>query len=209
MVAKRLFGVLAGLALVVGSNHAWALTGEDEFNRPGAYVGLGASGFISGFQGLLGRADFGNTAGFNIRGGYRLNPFFAAEAVYEYGNSFGASRTGTVGRQEIFGASSIQTNGFSVGAKLILPLGRFQPYLGGGVGFVNANGNLKIRDDNTGRSVRASDSGTGFAGRFGGGIDVFINEKWSVFADNAYTITATGPTDVYYYSFGVGGRYNF
>ena len=212
MRANRSMWLGLGLVLVLGSvatGVTAAEAQEDEFNREGGYVGLGASGFISGFQGVAGRADYGNTAGFNIRGGYRFNPYLAAEGVYEYGNSFGQSGSGSVGGVDIYEASSLSTNVFTVGPKLILPLWRFQPYLAGGIGLLNANGNLKIQDRNTGESVRGSDSGTGFAGRFGGGIDFFVTPEVSLFVDNAYTIPATGPSELYIYSFGAGGKYNF
>ena len=109
----------------------------------------------------------------------------------------------------ISGSSSINTNAVTVGPKLILPLGRFQPYLDGGVGFVEASGNVRVTDRITGETRTGGANGAGFAGRFGGGIDLFLTENWSLYGDNAYTITATGPSNVYYYSFGVGGRYSF
>jgi opacity protein-like surface antigen len=202
------WGILALCAVTVLSTAAVARA-EDDFNRAGFSVGLGASGLISGFQHALGRADFGNTAGFNVHGGYRLNEFLGFDAVYEYGNSFGASRSRTVGNRVITGDADIQTNVFTVGPKLILPLGRFQPYLDGGIGFLNATGDVEVQDVTTGRTKSAGNSGTGFAGRFGGGVDVFLTPQWSLYLDNAYTIPTSGPANVYYYSFGLGGRYNF
>jgi opacity protein-like surface antigen len=198
---------LCGLAILLTSGMSLA---DDDFNRPGWFLGLGASGLVSGFQGALGRADFGDTAGFNFHGGYRLNEYIAFDGVYEYGNSFGRTgRTRTIGDQTITRSSDIQTNSFTVGPKLILPLGWFQPYLDGGIGVLNANGNVQIEDVTSGQTRNGGTTGTGFAGRFGGGIDVFLTPNWSLFVDNAYTIPADGPTNVYYYSFGVGGRYNF
>ena len=205
MSQKRcVVALLSALAVLVAGGSVRA---EDEFNRPGFSVGLGASGLISGFQGALGRLDYGNTAGFNVHGGYRFNDFLALDGVYEYGNSFG--RSGATFNQTITGNSSINTNAVTVGPKLILPLGRFQPYLDGGIGFVEASGNVRITDNITGVSRSGGANGAGFAGRFGGGIDLFLTENWSLYGDNAYTITATGPSNVYYYSFGVGGRYSF
>jgi opacity protein-like surface antigen len=205
MLKKRcVVALLSAVAVLMARGSVRA---EDEFNRPGFSVGLGASGLISGFQGALGRLDYGNTAGFNVHGGYRFNDFLALDGVYEYGNSFG--RSGSTFNQTITGNSSINTNAVTVGPKLILPLGRFQPYLDGGVGFVEASGNVRITNNITGVSRSGGVNGAGFAGRFGGGIDLFLTENWSLYGDNAYTITATGPSNVYYYSFGVGGRYSF
>jgi opacity protein-like surface antigen len=206
-VEKRSFSLLvvSMLAVLVAAGSARAQ--QDEFNRPGWSVGAGASGLISGFQGALGRLDYGNTAGFNVHGGYRFNEFLALDGVYEYGDSFG--RSSKVFGKVISGSSSINTNAVTVGPKLILPLGRFQPYLDGGVGFVEASGNVRVTDNVTGVTRSGGANGAGFAGRFGGGIDLYLTENWSIYGDNAYTITATGPSNVYYYSFGVGGRYSF
>lgn len=192
MEAKGVMGMLAGLALALSASSALA---EDEFNRPGAYVGLGANYAVSGFQGVAREADFGNSWGFNVRGGYRFTEFCAAEGLYEYLDDFGAGGK--------FASASVQTNTFTVNGKLLLPLGRFQPYLSGGVGFLNANGELKVA------GVRASDSGTNFAGRVGGGIDVFATENISVYVDAGYVMPVDTVEDLYHFNLGWGARYNF
>jgi hypothetical protein len=61
-----------------------------------------------------------------VRGGYRLNEYWAFEGLHEYGDGFDARR--------IVNGAQIQTNTFMGGAKLLVPLGRFQPYLSGSVG---------------------------------------------------------------------------
>ncbi|HZR81566.1 MAG TPA: outer membrane beta-barrel protein [Candidatus Binatia bacterium] len=187
------FGAMGvGLAIALAATTARA---EDEFNRPGPFVGLGMNYAVPGFQGATGRADFGDSLGFNARGGYRLNEFFAAEGIYEYVDDFGAG--------DRFANADIQTNTFTLNGKLILPLQRFQPYLEGGVGFLNANGDVRIE----GR--RASNSGTSFAGRVGGGIDFFATEKISLYADTSYTMPVDEVRDLYTFNLGWGARYNF
>jgi opacity protein-like surface antigen len=182
---------IAGICLAL-----WAATAgaDDEFNRPGPYVGLGGSYLVEGFQDRTASRDFGNSLGFNARGGYRINDFFATEAIYEYGDDFGSDRR--LG-------GSIQTNVFTVNGKLLLPLGRFQPYLMGGVGFLNANADGPIRN------IGADASGTSFAGRFGGGVDLWATEHVSLFLDTSYTIPVDEVSDLQYFSFGWGARYNF
>jgi len=186
-----LAGALAiGIALGTSSAHA-----EDEFNRPGPYVGVGGSYIVSGFQDGAADGDFGDTLGFNARGGYRFNDFFAAEGIYEYGDDFGA--------HQIVPGASIQTNAFTVNGKLLLPLGRFQPYLMGGVGFVNANADRAIA--RTGWDA----DGTSFAGRFGGGVDLWATENVAIYLDAAYTIPVDEVSDLNHFSFGWGGKYSF
>ena len=58
----------------------------DVYNRPGPYVGVGGSYTVPGFQGGARSADFGDTLGFNVRGGYRVNEYWAFEGLYEYGD---------------------------------------------------------------------------------------------------------------------------
>lgn len=167
----------------------------DVYNRPGPYVGAGGSYMISGFQDGAGRADFGDTMGFNVRAGYRLNEYWAFEGLYEYGDDFDARR--------IVNGAQIQTNTFMGGAKLLVPLGRFQPYLSGSVGFVNANADRALR--RTSWDV----DGTNFAGRFGGGIDFYATEHVAIFLDTAYTMPINEVSDLYHFSFGWGAKYVF
>jgi opacity protein-like surface antigen len=172
-------------------------------NRPGWSVGVGATYAVEGFQGNLGRADFGNSWGFNVRGAYRFNEYFAVEGIYEYLNSFEAE--GSI--DDIAVDAEIWTNTFTVGPKLILPLCWFQPYLAGGIGFVNANADVDIDGRRSG--IELTDSNTAFAGRFGGGIDFVVTEHFALYADAGYTM-ATGDLDeLYYFSTGFGAKFLF
>jgi hypothetical protein len=166
----------------------------DAYNRPGPYVGVGGSYMVPGFQGGARSADFGDTLGFNVRGGYRLNEYWAFEGLYEYGD-FNA--------HDVLAGEHVQTNTFMGGAKLILPLGRFQPYLSGSAGFVNANADKSLRRTNW------DVDGTNFAGRFGGGVDLFATENVAIFLDASYTMPIKEVSDLYYFSFGWGAKYVF
>jgi opacity protein-like surface antigen len=192
-----LAGVVAiGLVLSVGTSRA-EHHGDDPFNRPGPYVGLGASWMVSGFQDRTASGDFGNSWGGNARFGYRTNEIFAVEGVYEYGDDFGA-------HQVVPRGARIRTNSFSVNGKLIVPVGRFQPYLMGGVGFLNADADPSIAD----RSSWDAD-GTSFMGRFGGGVDLWATENVALYVDTAYTIPVDEVSDLYHFSLGWGAKYAF
>jgi len=95
--------------------------------------------------------------------------------------------------------ASIWTNNLTANGKLILPLDRFQPYLSGGVGFLNAEPHGK------------GDGQWAFAGRFGGGTDVALTENIALYLDASYVIPAGGGaiSNVQYFSFGWGGKYLF
>ena len=200
--------VALGVAVVASAAHAQTTYTRSEssytesqsdwdvYNRPGPYVGVGGSYMISGFQDGARGGDFGDTLGFNVRGGYRLNEYWAFEGLYEYGDTFGA--------HQVVPGAEIQTNTFMGGAKLIVPLGRFQPYLSGSAGFVNGNADKALR-----RNTNWDVDGTNFAGRFGGGVDLFATENVAIFLDASYTMPIHEVSDLYYFSFGWGAKYVF
>jgi opacity protein-like surface antigen len=193
---------LGALAVFLGSDSAHA---EDEYNRRGAFFGLGASYEVPAFQGILtGRGS--DSWGFNAHGGYRFNDFLAAEGVYEYGSFGGSVRSPRTGARA---AVDVQTNLAMGGGKLILPLGRLQPYLWGGVGFLNGNGSAEIERGDGQVVAESSTQGAGFAGRVAGGLDFYLTPHVALYSDASYVMPATGPTDLYYFSLGFGGRYVF
>jgi outer membrane protein OmpA-like peptidoglycan-associated protein len=77
----------------------------------------------------------------------------------------------------------------------------------GGVGFLNADGSADV---NT-RNVRASgaESDTEFAGRVGGGVDVWITQHIAAYVDAAYVMPTGGLSDLRYVSLGGGLKYSF
>jgi len=78
---KRASWMQLSIVLVTCLVGGTAMAQPDEFNQRGGYVGLGANYLVSSFQGVAGKLDFGNTGGFNIRGGYRFNEYLAAEGI--------------------------------------------------------------------------------------------------------------------------------
>lgn len=184
MKLRFVFGVVGALALAMAATVARADDGD--FNREGAYAGLGGVYAVSAFQGPA-KDVFGDSLGFQARGGYRLDEIFAVEGLYEYVDDFGVKRFD----------GGIWTNHASVNGKLILPLDRFQPYLSGGVGFLNANAN--------------GDGKWAFVGRFSAGTDLAITEHVALFLDAAYLVPSGGGvmSDLQYFSFGWGGKYLF
>jgi len=167
----------------------------DDFNRAGAFVGLGFNWQVQGFQGPYRDQDYGNSWGFNARGGYRFYDWLAAEGIVEYADRFGP-------RTQNATADSISLLSTTVNGKFILPLERFQPYLEAGFGLLRA-------DDGDGFINSRRDSDLGFAGRLGAGIDLYLTRHISVFVDNSWTMATNNTEDLYFYSLGGGARYNF
>jgi opacity protein-like surface antigen len=168
---------------------------ECEFDCPGFYAGIGISYYRQDFKGDLGDALDGDAWGFNLRGGYRFLPFLAAELHYEYASDFGVDALG--------GRIAIDTNVITANLKAIAPLGRFQPYVGGGGGIMNAN------TSSSGIFADTDFDGTEFAGRVFGGIDVFLTRSLSIFAEADYVLPTGSLDDLRYVSPSFGVRYSF
>jgi opacity protein-like surface antigen len=167
----------------------------EDFARAGAFVGLGFNWQVPGFQGELRDQGYGNSWGFNARGGYRFYDWLAAEAIVEYADKFGPNALGASG-------DNLSLLSTTVNGKFIIPLERFQPYLSAGIGFLYA-------DEGEGFVDSVEDRDFGFVGRLGGGIDFYLTRHWSIFVDNSWTMSTDNTEDLYFYSLGGGARYNF
>ena len=201
---RNIASVLVVVALLAGLAAPTRATATDDFNQPGPYVGLAAAGGLSDFQGRL--CGFGDSAGFNLRGGYRFNDYLAAEGLYEYMDEFGGNKlfNGAPAKSDFL------THNFSLMGKVILPtLGftRLQPYLGAGVGFLNADGSTKFTL--LGQQGRRGVSDTEFAGRVDGGVDYFLTPALSTFFDLGYVMPTGQLSEVTYLSLSLGAKYRF
>lgn len=178
---------------------------EDAFNRPGPYVGVGMAGGLSEFDGVARRS--GDSPGFDVRGGYRLNDYFATEILYEYMDDFGTHRMNALGNET---HGHMTTHNFSWMGKLLAPtagLTNLQPYISGGLGFLNVDGTTRIHEiDGT---VRRARSGTEFAGRVDGGVDYFFTPEVSTFLDVGYVMPTDQLDHFHYLSLGLGVKYQF
>ena len=195
-------GILTVALLVI-----WVRPGlaSDSFNRPGPYLGLGAAGGIENFSGAARGA--GDSFGFNFRGGYRFNDYLAIEGLYEYMDEFGKTVKGPLGNEA---TAHIGTNNFSVMPKVILPtlgLSQLQPFVSGGIGFLEASGTGKLRVGNT--RFHGGGNGTEFAGRVDGGTDYFFTPELSTFFDLGYVIPTGKFENLDYLSLSAGIKYNF
>ena len=195
--------VLVGLVAALCAPDA--ARAEADYGRPGPFFGIGASYQVPAFQGILtGRGV--DTWGFNARGGYRFNDFLAAEGLYEYGSFSASARDpGTGARVGI----DVQSNLVMGGGKLIVPLERFQPYLWGGFGLLAGSGTVTVTGVNATAADQPAANGGGFAGRVATGFDLHVTREIALFSEASYVMPATGPTNLYYFSLGLGARYVF
>jgi opacity protein-like surface antigen len=190
----------AALACTVTVSHAQA-----DLNRLGPYVGLGASAGLSDFTD--GARHFGDSAGFNALAGYRWHEYFALEGLYEYMDDFGR-------RQRLSPVTTVhtdmRTHNFSLMGKAILPLfGAVQPYIKGGVGFLNTDVDQHLRGHLGERVKLRGGSGTEAAGRIDGGIDLVATPHLALEFDAGYVMPTGDSFPLNYISLSLGAQYRF
>jgi len=193
-------GILTAALLVLLANPVLA---TDAFNRPGPYLGLGMAGGLSEFSGAARGAE--DSLGFNFHGGYRFNDYFAVEGLYEYMDEFSKTVEDSAGERA---KAHIGTNNFSLMTKVILPtlgLSQLQPFVAGGIGFMEASGDAEARNG----EVHRGGNSVEFAGRVDGGVDYFLTPEISTFFDVGYVIPTDRLEHLNYLSLGAGVKYNF
>lgn len=205
---RTLFSLATALVLLPGIGAA----ADDDFTRPGPYVGVGGVYTLNNliedqvedaFPGV--DVDVDDSAGVNAVVGYRMVSFLAAELQYEYVDGFDISAFGTK-------AITVRAHTFTGNLKVIAPIWRTQPYLLAGAGVVRWDFDDKL-------GVGISDGETAFAGRVGTGIDIFLTPNIvvnagvdAVLTDTSLNTSFPGGEDVdylFYITAGGGLQYRF
>lgn len=195
------FGIITFLCLV--SVPAFS----QDYARRGFYVGAAVIGGaytkaedelekVLAALGYIASIDVDEAVGFNLYGGYRFHPHFAAEVEFEMlpKSNISWSGVGTFAELETLNVTS--------NLKTFLLTGRAQPYALVGIG-----GMVATLKDSVGLGVR--DTYSGFAFRFGGGLDFYITESVVAFAGVDYLLPTGDVDDLDYVSFGGGVQYRF
>jgi len=149
-----------------------------DYSREAAYVGVGGAFAAENFSHRGGHDDTGSIL---FRAGYRGLPNVAVEFLGEVLPEFQGRGSGN------------DVNGFAVtvNGKLLLPLGRLEPYLIAGIGLLDIDeDDRRQRDD--------------FAFRGGVGVDVHLSPHWTIYGEAAYLLP-TGEVDDYDYATVGGG----
>lgn len=183
-----------GIVAFVGLGLSGTAAGDD-YARPGFYVGIGPSYLFESFSldsdnlglaGVLGSdvdPDYDNSAGVDVKIGYRVSPQLAAEFLYGFAEGFD-SHAGVR-------ATEIDVHLVSFNAKWFPLQGdggsKLQPYglLGAGTQIVNS----EVRDPSI---EKPWSTDAGFVGRFGVGVDYYVTNKFAVELEASYMLPAGG-----------------
>lgn len=184
--------VAAGILAAVVAGSAMTASAAGEYGRSGPYVGAGAVYAIESIDPpspVIKNVD--NSWGYNVKGGYRFNQFFALEAGWEQWLEFDYSPGGN-------GLGDFDGWMFSASGKGFFSDGPIQPYLLAGLGWMGGNDSSPVGTD-----VHE------LALRFGGGIDLYASRNWAVSAEAAYVMGTGDLKDYDVIPVGLGVLYRF
>ena len=186
------FALLVSLVILVTHGAARAADPELEgYGRTGIYLGLAGSYAIETFDDLGLPVPVDNSLGLSLRVGYRLLSRLGLEVQAEWAEGFDVKGTGI----------EIETWAVTANARAYFTDARVQPYLLLGFGLMHASARFPLG--------LGTETGTGFAARVGGGVDVGITDQIALVLEGTY-VGATGPlSDLGYGSIVWGLQYRF
>jgi opacity protein-like surface antigen len=168
---------------------------SDHFDCQRLYLGIGPMWALTNFHasstkftgGSGANVDAGNTYGADARIGYRVHPNIAVEAQGQYYGraNFDATPAGAAGSTDV---GSFEGASGTANVKIYPIVGRVQPYVLGGLGFLWA----KVRNDIPGAK---SGDDTEVAGRGGLGVDIYLDENFAVNIEGSYLQPASNLKD--------------
>jgi len=194
---------LAALSLVA----ATAASADSGFGRSGTYLALGVGGAFETFHGEFDPRghDVGNALLVGGRVGSRLNRFAALDVAFDYTvNGFELSNDAarSIEATSLLGFTNLRLYPFE---------GRFQPYAFGGAGFMWAR--LDCRDLSGAAfdcgNAGFSDHDVDFAGRFGGGLDIYLTRRVALSGELGYVMPTGGLSDMCFLTFGAQLLFRF
>jgi hypothetical protein len=173
---------------------------DDSFGRPGGYLSLGAGGATESFQLDPLDIDLGSALTVGGRLGYRASPFVAVEAAVDYTASAFNSRFAAPG-----GLGEVETRTVIGTANVKLYPGgwRVQPFAIGGAGAVYAMVDCRLN----GAIVGCGQAGTSsseavFAGRVGGGLDIYLSQNVALTGEVTYVMPTGNLGDFRFVTYG-------
>jgi opacity protein-like surface antigen len=201
---------------------------RDPFDRPGFYIGAGASYQYNAFSNQIEDAiedefavktdvDLDDSWGVNALLGYRVWSWFALELQYEWVDEYDIKGSTNVPVPVSGKLYSIEGHTLTANTKWIIPFWRVQPYflLGGGVAISDVNdGNLDVLLTTAGISINGG-THTKPAARAGLGLDLYITKHIVLNAQASAVVTTLKEPDIgdvddlNYMAFAAGLQYRF
>lgn len=193
--------VVAALLL---SGVATPASAADDFARIGPYVAVGGT-FAHYTQvddevedelfalGYIVDVDIDDPLGLNAQAGYRAHSNFAVEAEFEWLADAEIEVAG------IGTGIDLQSYVFTANAKGYILTGRIQPHLLVGVGAMASELD----------AAGISEDESGFAARFGGGIDIYLSPNFYLDLGIDYVLPTGDVENLDFLSFGWGFGYRF
>ena len=177
----------------------------EDYARNGLYVGLSGVRAFSDFDAsaktrvrsfiVSTPLDGGDAWGVEARVGYRFHPHAAAELQLQYYDQFGLSFRGAE-------VAKFDGGSATVNAKYYPFTGRVQPYVLGGVGTAV----VRLREV-FGTSTSVTEAR--FAGRIGGGVDVYLTEAVALHGEVSYLLPTGSLSDFREIPLAFGAQYRF
>ena len=129
-------------------------------------------GKVERFEGAVDNLiDINGGGGLNVRAGYRVTSWFAAEFMYQWTTGLDAEIRGTEFNFYEFRNHSVLGN-----FKFVLPMWRIQPYIGIGLGA--QKGDLDFQGLTNTIGLFDDEKSWGFLGRPAFGIDFIASDHW-------------------------------
>jgi opacity protein-like surface antigen len=188
------------LLLVVLVATAAVSRADSPFARPGGYATAGIGGAFETFHGDLDPRGHDVSNAFLVGGrvGSRLNRFASLDLGFDYtvvGFELSNDAARSIDAQTLLGFTNLKLYPFG---------GRLQPFAVGGAGFVWAN---LACTDTSGAAMDCSGAGfedreIAFAGRFGGGLDVYLTRHVALSGELAYVMPTGDLSDMSFLTFG-------
>lgn len=192
-IALAVAGAGFGLALPAFADE------ESEFARKGPYLGANLIGanFVR-LDEIDNDLESDPGVGFNAYGGYRLGSAVAIELQYEMLIGTTLDLDGVSGD-----AGTADTTTVTGNFKFFFLQDRFQPFVVLGFGVLSRD-----LDDDSGQSQTGTESG--FAMRYGAGLDVYITREIAASVGASYILPGgSNIEDLDYVSYGLGIQYRF
>jgi len=197
------------LALSLGlllSHAALAEEPPPDFGRPGGYVALGGNFGLQDFGGPGGRSSRnGDGGGLDARLGRRINKWVSLEFFFDWTTSF--SVNSTIPNMTDTKVLDVVTYLYGINTKFYALHGRFQPYVLAGMGGLTSSSSIPASIANVNGLSTSSEVDTGFIGRAGLGLDIYITKNFVVEIEGTY-VMPTGPVDDLWFAL-LGGNLQY